>query len=298
MKPTLCALLALACAAPAWGSTTIDPVNKFAYAANAGWINWEGDGAHGAEIGQFFCAGSIFAANLGWIHLGGGAPLNGVHYQNNSATDYGVNHDGAGHLSGQAWGANVGWLTFGSQDANGSPYDGPKVDLLTGILSGNIWGANIGWISLSNAQAFVQTSFLKQGPDSDKDGLPDAWELQFSRDLKTLGERADADSDGLSDAAEYQADTDPLDPRSLLLITGFNAGDSARPAAITWTSQPTRLYRVLGLPELNGKGDWADVGLGAIVPDPGPATTRMFDTGRLPQSFFRIEAFQPLPPSP
>jgi hypothetical protein len=35
-------------------------------------------------------------------------------YSNTSGTDYGVNHDGAGELFGYAWGANIGWIQFGS----------------------------------------------------------------------------------------------------------------------------------------------------------------------------------------
>lgn len=295
MKPLLALLLTLASAASAWSSTTIDPVNKFSYAANAAWINWEGDVVHGAEIGPFVCAGSIFAANLGWIHLGDGTPFNGIQYQNNSATDYGVNHDGAGHLSGHAWGANVGWLTFASKDANGNPYDGPKVDLVTGKLSGNIWGANIGWISLSNAQSYVQTKFLKQGQDSDRDRLPDAWELSYAGDLNTLEGRADSDGDGLTDAEEYGADSDPLDPRSYLRIQRFYPGQNLDPALISWTSKPTRLYRILTQPALDPSASWADVGLGTVTPDPGLSTTKAFDLGLMPQSYFKIEAVVPLP---
>src|SRR5258706_541857 len=87
-------------------ATTIDPVNRFSYGANVGWMNWRGDAASGAVIGEFVCSGYIYAANLGWIHLGSGSPANGIRYRNNSASDFGVNHNGAGSLSGFAYGAN------------------------------------------------------------------------------------------------------------------------------------------------------------------------------------------------
>src|SRR6058998_3906935 len=87
---------AVALRAPA--ATTIDSVNHFAYGANVGWMDWRGDVANGAVIGEFVCSGFIYAANVGWINLGSGTPANGIRYQNNSAADFGVNHDGAGNL--------------------------------------------------------------------------------------------------------------------------------------------------------------------------------------------------------
>ena len=81
-------------------ASTIDETNKFAFGANIGWIDWRPDGSSGAVIGEFVSSGYLYAANVGWINLGSGAPADGVRYQNNSATDFGVNHDGLGNLRG------------------------------------------------------------------------------------------------------------------------------------------------------------------------------------------------------
>ena len=86
--------------------------------------------ANGIVIGEYVCSGYTFSANCGWIHLGSNAPANGIQYQNNSATDYGVNHDGLGNLRGYANGANIGWVNFESTGA-------PSVDLITGKFSGS-----------------------------------------------------------------------------------------------------------------------------------------------------------------
>ena len=83
-------------------ATTIDPANQYAYGANLGWLDWRGDTNNGAVIGGYVCAGYIYSANAGWIHLGSNAPANGIRYQNDSGTDYGVNHDGFGNLRGYA----------------------------------------------------------------------------------------------------------------------------------------------------------------------------------------------------
>ena len=88
MKVKILLLMALsACslqpAALLHAATTIDAVNKYAYGANTGWLDWTGDSANGAVISQYFCSGYIYSANVGWINLGSGAPANGIQYQNN-----------------------------------------------------------------------------------------------------------------------------------------------------------------------------------------------------------------------
>src|ERR1051326_9018304 len=153
MKTILCTGIALALASTSWAATTITATNKFRFGGNIGWTDWRGNTNSGAVIGEYVCSGYIYAANVGWINLGSNAPANGIQYQNNSATDYGVNHDGLGNLRGFAWGANIGWINF---ENNGAP----KVNLATGKLSGFVYSANCGWISLSNAFAVVQTDHI------------------------------------------------------------------------------------------------------------------------------------------
>src|SRR5215468_5166236 len=120
-------------------ATSINAINKDAYGANVGWMDFRGNTNRGVVIGEFVCSGYLYAADVGWIHLGSNAPANGIQYQNNAATDYGVNHDGLGNLRGLAYGANIGWLNF---ESNGAP----RVDLSTGKLVGSIYSVNCGWI--------------------------------------------------------------------------------------------------------------------------------------------------------
>jgi hypothetical protein len=277
-------------------ATTINAVNKYAYGANIGWINWQGDVANGAVIGAFVCSGNIWSANTGWISLGDGTPANNIRYQNNSAADFGVNHDGAGSLRGYAYGANIGWLTFTNRDANGAAYDGPKVDLLTGRLSGFVWSANCGWISLSNQFAYVQTDSMDCGPDTDGDGIPDAWELQFAPNLGVLNGAGDNDGDGLSNAEEFLADTNPLDPNSRLRITNTAKPTVLSPTTLTWSSSPTRQYRIYGTSDLSLPVVWTEVGLGLLPPGPGSTTTRNVPASADPYRFFVVEALKPLAP--
>src|SRR5208337_5158283 len=124
-------------------ATTIDAANKYAWGPNLGWLDWSGGAgqtATGAVIGAYVCSGYIYSANVGWINLGGGSPSNGIQYQNNSATDFGVNQDGLGNLRGYAYGANIGWINFEQT------YGAPKINMITGQMSGYVWSANCGWI--------------------------------------------------------------------------------------------------------------------------------------------------------
>ena len=278
------------------GATTINPANRFAYGANIGWMDWRGDTANGAVIGQFVCSGYVYSANVGWIHLGDGTPANGIRYANNSATDFGVNHDGMGNLRGFAYGANIGWLNFTNRDGTGATYDGPRVDLLTGRLSGSVYGANVGWISLSNALAHVQTDSIPAGPDSDGDGIPDNWELQYAGNLTSLNGAGDFDNDGVPNSQEYLADTNPMDPSSNLRITDFIANSGGTANTLTFTSRPSRLYEIQERSTLTPESSWTDSGLGTIRPDAGAETTRSFTDATSPTRFFRVEASPPLSP--
>ncbi len=292
MKSILRASLLLAAiAGSAQASSTIDNLNRFAYGANIGWMDCRADGANGVVIGEFVCSGYIYAANVGWINLGGGAPVNGIQYQNNSAADFGVNTDGLGNLRGLAWGANIGWVNFEAQGA-------PKVDLWSGRLTGFVYGANVGWLSLSNALAFVQSDTIRPGADTDGDGIADAWELLHFGDLTTANSKSDFDHDGFTDLQEYLADTDPKDPSSNLRITLYSFAANGSPVTLTWNSRPTRGYRVLQQVNLDSGFPWTDVGLGLFAPDAGPTTTRVFvlPSSRRAPRFFEIEAFRPLAP--
>lgn len=288
----LLAVLPLATAA----ASTIDPAHRFAYAANAGWIDWRADGTNGAVIGQYVCSGLLYSANAGWIDLGSGQPRDGVRYSNASARDFGVNHDGAGNLQGCAWGPNIGWVYFTNRTTAGTPFAGPSVDLLTGKLSGYAWSGNLGWISLSNSLASVRTTRLSTGPDTDDDGIADAWELERFGNLETAGADSDFDGDGSSDRDEFLAGFDPRQPESKLEVKTPRAISAGEEVSLTWPSRPDRQYRILTADNLGSNARWSDAGLGFIDPDAGGSTTRSVRSSPTSSRFFRIEAVNPLWP--
>jgi hypothetical protein len=284
---TLCALtLALPFfnlpVSTARAGTTIDDVNKSAYGANLGWMDWRGDSANGAVIGEYVCSGYIYAANIGWVSLGSGSPVNGIRYQNDSASDFGVNQDGLGNLRGYAWGANIGWINFDSAGA-------PKVDLATGKLSGHAYSANCGWISLSNAVAHVQTDTVAPGKDTDHDGIADAWELTCTNTLAAFNATSDTDGDGMTDKQEALADTSPLDAADNLRVLSYTRSGTYN--TLWWTSKPTRFYAVQRRLALDPASNWVDY---VTLPIPG-ADNVGFDRTTT-ADFYRLRAYRPLLP--
>lgn len=266
--------------------TTVDASQAFAHSANTGWMSLKADTTHGVQLGLSFCSGYLWSANCGWIGFGNG-PQNGWHYANNSATDWGVNHDGMGRLSGYAYGANIGWVTFEQS------FGKPRVDLSTGLMSGAAWSPNIGWISFSNTNARIRMTRMETGPDMDDDGIGDAWEYRHAGNLTTLhGGSADADGDAVADSAEFYADTLPRDGHDQLRLTDLTQSTASN--RVEWTAKSTRYYRLQQTESLGADANWTDCGTGLM---PGSETgnmNRWVQASGAPNRFFRVKTLLPL----
>jgi uncharacterized repeat protein (TIGR03803 family) len=264
--------------------TTVDAVNHYSYGANFGWTDWRGDGTHGALIGEYVCSGYIYSANVGWINLGSGSPADGIYYQNNSASDFGVNQDGTGNLRGYAYGANIGWLNFENTGA-------PAVNLGTGILSGYVWSANCGWMSLSNAFAYVQVDSITPGVNSTGDGIPDAWALEYFGTVN-INPKADSNNNGMTLLQDYLAGTDPTNPKAVLAISSV-ANSTTTPGSLTlqFAGNPSRAYVLQSKATLDDTSLWVDamdLGVGA--------TSATISTASTTAAYYRIRAYHPLMP--
>jgi hypothetical protein len=273
-------------ASPVSGST-ISPFQAHTWCDQLGWIVWRPDPAHGARLGEFVCSGYIYSANAGWIHLGTGTPENGIHYQNDSASDYGINHDQEGNLRGFAYGANLGWIHFEEEGA-------PRIDLATGLLSGSVYSANAGWIHLSNDPYFLRTDSIAPGTDSDGDGIPDAWELIHAGNLTLFDGFSDSDQDGSTDLQEYLAGTDPLDPEDRFIITAFSLSSDRQRVTLTFSSRANREYLVATSQEIGPQPDWFPL---SSLPELGNGETlslTVTNEQAVSHGFFRIQALRPL----
>ena len=278
---------------PGGTGSTIAADAPYAYGANLGWIHARPSSSTGVVIGEYVCSGNAHSANCGWITLGDGSPASGIRYSNTDGTDSGVNHDGLGNLSGLAYGANIGWINFGTDETGAprplnDPYR-PRFSLSTGQFAGFAHGANVGWIDL----ATLRTATLAC-PDTDHDGLADAWEWENFAGLTTANATSDFDKDGATDQNEYLALTDPKNGSSSLHIISQTLGSGpSAPWDITFTSHPGRLYQI-GKSSLLTPGSWTDSAL--FAPDAGTQTTRTIIESGEARDFLRVTAVKPLQP--
>jgi hypothetical protein len=263
----------------------INPARAYAWSPNLGWLNWRPDPVSGVAIGQFICSGYVYSANVGWISLGSGSPANGMQYGNASATDYGLNVDMRGRLRGLAYGANIGWITF---EDSGSP----QLDLLDGRFSGYAYSANAGWISLDGAGFSLSADTISPGPDLDRDGLADDWELIYVGDLTTLTATGDADGDGLTNPQEYAAGTDPLDPDDHLRLLSVSLAPDKATVTLSWTSKPTRIYQIQSCSDWLWSAGWQNLPIGPQRSESHVTSRTVPVTAQA--EFFRIEATSPL----
>jgi hypothetical protein len=112
--------------------------------------------------------------------------------------------------------------------------------------------------------------------DSDRDGLPDAWETTFGLSAKNPGDtRLDLDLDGIDALGEFEAGTDPDDPESVLAIRWSADPDGRWKLRID--SQLGRTYHLDRNPESGLGSVWEPAGefagtgetleLGVLEPD-------------------------------
>jgi hypothetical protein len=275
----------LACLSAASGSSTISSTNRFAHAANAGWIDFRPSAENGVRVEETRLSGYAYSANFGWIHLGDGSPENGHAYSNSSPTDYGVNLAPDGSLTGRAYSANIGWITFEQQ------WGQPRLDYITGRFSGHAHAANAGWIALDTPSSDLAASSIATPADLDGDGISDAWELGNFGKLTQASSATDADRDGVPDLREYLAGTDPKNSASRLRIVSHSHDTGKSSASLEFTTVPNRLYTIQ---RGDLRGVWTDVGLGSVSPGPGSTTARTFTHPAASRLFFRVQTRRPL----
>jgi hypothetical protein len=95
-----------------------------------------------------------------------------------------------------------------------------------------------------NSRGRVERIDLQLGTlpeDSDGNGLPDAWELQYFGKIG-VDPRDDADGDGMDNQAEFRAGTNPRDPDSQFAVIHIEV--TAGGVVIEWSSEPGRRYQL------------------------------------------------------
>jgi hypothetical protein len=107
-----------------------------------------------------------------------------------------------------------------------------------------------------NSEWSLTSTATDGGVDTDRDGLPDAWELRYALNPGLDDRLFDADGDGQSNRDEFLAGTDPRDRQSLLRlrVTPSVAGDGGTgggSARLQWDAKAGRSYTLL---EASGTG--------------------------------------------
>jgi len=110
----------------------------------------------------------------------------------------------------------------------------------------------------NQADIFAFSVPVLPSPDTDQDGLADAWEMAQFGDLSHDGS-ADSDQDGVSDRDEYVAGTLPLNPASQFMVEAAPATAGGK-VKLAWKAAPERKYRVQFTDDLS-LGAWQDLAL-------------------------------------
>jgi len=100
------------------------------------------------------------------------------------------------------------------------------------------------YVVISNVVSVVTSTNAVLFIDSDKDGLPDSWELAHGLNPTNKNDATlDADGDSMSNLQEYIAGTDPQDPQSYLRIDAAPGPNSG--AILSFTAISNRTYSIV-----------------------------------------------------
>jgi hypothetical protein len=124
-------------------------------------------------------------------------------------------------------------------------------------------------------------------PDSDADGIPDAWEMAYGTDPYSPDANDDPDGDRLTNGAEYVAGTDPHDPGSVLKLEPYRTPEDT--LDLSFNTAANRYHRLQSRHSLD-EGSWNTITNLPASPQAGRVTVNV----PLPQSgvprSFRLEA--------
>ena len=79
-------------------------------------------------------------------------------------------------------------------------------------------------------------------PDSDGDGLPDAWEQQYFGSTTGANAGDDSDGDGATNLEEFRSGTNPQDAQSRFAVVNISVVSTG--VLVEWSSEAGRRYRV------------------------------------------------------
>lgn len=125
----------------------------------------------------------------------------------------------------------------------------------------------------------VDLTLLQSDQDSNGNGLPDGWQMQYFGHLG-VDPKADPDHDGMSNLSEYLAGTNPTNANSAFRFTGIQTVSQGG-NTVEWSSAPNRTYSLLRSSNLLSGYDIIATGISATPPsniyvDSPPDTTNAY----------------------
>jgi type VI secretion system secreted protein Hcp len=124
-------------------------------------------------------------------------------------------------------------------------------------------------------------------PDTDGDGLPDAYEESVGLDPAVSNSRLDSDGDGLGDTDEYRLGTHPKNPTSFFNVVATPADPATGGLRLTWPSVSGEDYSILYSPDLGAA--FAPI---TTLTATGPETSHTVPR-TLPAGFFQVTRVAP-----
>lgn len=170
--------------------------------------------------------------------------------------------------------------------------DDPTATALPLSGTGESFGANITVIDTLdgtcifsfNERTLVYSLVLSDAViDSDSDGMPDSWEIDYfgAIDADNGGADEDWDSDGTTNYDEYYAGTDPTDSTSVFYISLVSPASSN--VEVIWQSTSGKTYTLQYTVDLTE--DWIDVETEVEATPPANSYSHEFDGSA---AFYRV----------
>jgi hypothetical protein len=166
----------------------ISSTDKYAYAENAGWLDFNSNHEQ-VTVYDDHLEGFVWSEAVGWIRLGTATSGAAHTYANSAANNYGVNNDGNGNLSGYGWSENAGWINFNPSHSQ------VTIDSTTGDFDGYAWSESLGWIHFKNASPAYKVQ-LQLNPAYVPDPGHPGGSIQFTATGQTLSGISITTADG------------------------------------------------------------------------------------------------------
>lgn len=184
----------------------------------------------------------------------------------------------------------VGNTFTGFRSADGAAWT--QVGTTNFVMATNVFG---GLAVCSHDVSRLNTSIFDNATvaptDSDGDGIPDWWMLQFfghatgqAADNSRAGD--DFDGDGMSNWAEFMAGTNPTNAASCLRVTSVTLMGASN--QIAWTTVGGHSYALQAAAALGQSNAFVDVSPVIAVPGVGESTTNLMEAASPSNRFYRV----------